>query len=164
MSADKLAEALAAGHMWRAKEILSGRISSRAFDAHLYEQLGEVLLRMGDDLEAGRFLFLSGARKPAYAPAIALFLSRHAGQGKMARALPRSARRCRWSDLPPQTRADLQAAGIRGLWDTDLLSSAARGEARHASTGCVGPAMLLLLLIAIGFVIAVLIARFGSGT
>ena len=34
--------------------------------------------QLGDRLEAGKFLFLSGMRKPDYAAPIALFLERYA--------------------------------------------------------------------------------------
>jgi len=47
---DKLAHALAAGQLWRAKEILTGRIGSGRYQPDLCEQLGLLLLRMGDDL------------------------------------------------------------------------------------------------------------------
>lgn len=43
-----------------------GSVGSGSFDPVLYEQLGQALLRMGDDVQAGRFLFLSGVRRPEY--------------------------------------------------------------------------------------------------
>lgn len=77
-AADRVAEALAAGELWRAKEILRGRLRSREFDPGLCEQLGVVLLRMEDRFEAGKFLLLSGQRRPEYEHAIQLFFRRYA--------------------------------------------------------------------------------------
>ena len=45
---DVVADALAAGKLWRAKEILSGRIASQPYSPALYEQFGALLLRIGD--------------------------------------------------------------------------------------------------------------------
>jgi len=68
---------LVAGRPWRAKEILQGSIPNAGYDCELFEKLGLVLLEMGDLREAGRYLFLSGRREPAYAEAIRTFLVRH---------------------------------------------------------------------------------------
>lgn len=48
------------------------------FDPGLCEQLGVVLLRMEDRFEAGKFLLLSGQRRPEYEHAIQLFFRRYA--------------------------------------------------------------------------------------
>ncbi len=72
---DAVAEALATGKLWRAKEILSGRIASQPFSPELYEQLGALLLRMGDDLAAGKFLLLSGVLMLLVVAAIGLLVS-----------------------------------------------------------------------------------------
>lgn len=70
-------QAIADGKLWRAKEILQGRLASQYFDTELLRRYGEVLLAMGDLIEAGRMLFCSGARNPEFAEAIGLFLSRN---------------------------------------------------------------------------------------
>jgi hypothetical protein len=101
---DKLAEALNAGRLWRAKEILGGRIASQPYSPALYEQFGALLLRLGDDLQAGKFLFLSGVRQPAYEAAIELFIRRHSRTDwqNVVSAFPSAVRRCAWSELPQQ--------------------------------------------------------------
>jgi hypothetical protein len=43
----EVAQAIDSGRLWRAKEILSGRIGTLPFNAELYEQFGALLLRMG---------------------------------------------------------------------------------------------------------------------
>lgn len=69
---------IAEGRLWRAKEVLQGRLAMPHFDIELMRRYGELLLLMGDTIEAGRYLFCSGARESQHAEAIRLFLSRHA--------------------------------------------------------------------------------------
>lgn len=88
---------IGSGRLWRAKEILQGRLSGPDFDDALLERYGLVLLLMGDTLEAGRYLFASGVRKPEYAEAIGLFRSRHQAEspGKLLALMPAMVRRRR---------------------------------------------------------------------
>jgi hypothetical protein len=53
-------DALGRGALWRAKEILRGRVASSQYDPVLFERYGAVLLEAADLFEAGKFLFLSG--------------------------------------------------------------------------------------------------------
>ena len=50
--------ALRIGELWRAKEILQGRIAGSSFDTDLYEQYGAVLLQTADLMAAGKYLYL----------------------------------------------------------------------------------------------------------
>lgn len=52
---DKLKAALDAGELWRAKEILAGRMGGAPFSPALCEQLGQLMLQMGDVLAAGKY-------------------------------------------------------------------------------------------------------------
>ena len=158
---DKVAEAIAAGQLWRAKEILSGRVRSRSFDPDLFEELGRVLLKMGDELEAGRFLLLSGKRRPEYQDAIGLFFQRYsrAGWQNMLASLPAAVRACSWSELPQQLRADLEAAGVPPRSDTDIWPSAS-SDSPKGKMGWAAILIVVLGLVAIGFVLAVLIVHF----
>lgn len=81
--------------LWRVKQQLQGRLSSARFKPEVMEEYGRLLLSMGDDLEAGRMLFASGARKPEYSEAIALFLSRHSRKNpeQFLSTLPRMVRK-----------------------------------------------------------------------
>lgn len=90
-------EEIEAGRLWRAKEMLQGALSQVIFDDQLLEKYGQVLLAMGDDLEAGRFLFASGSRRPEYAQPIALFLDRRGSSGtdKLLSEMPGMLRRHR---------------------------------------------------------------------
>lgn len=107
-------EAVETGKLWRAKEHLSGRLAGRPFDPELHEQLGWVLLQMGDDLEAGRHLFLAQSERPEHAEAVGLFLSRH-GRGDwhdLLGALPSGAQRAPVRTLPSPAREVLRTLGM----------------------------------------------------
>ena len=107
-------DALDQGRLWRAKEILQGRIGSLTYDPLLYEAYGAVLLEMQDLLQAGKYLFLSGSRRPEYALAIALFLDRHGKKGGKALvdAFPSRAKALPLDRLPEPVRRELLARGV----------------------------------------------------
>ena len=147
---DKLAAALAAGQLWRAKEILSTRISCGPYNPSECEQLGQILLRMGDDLEAGRYLFLSGERRPEYQAAIDLFVGRYAraGHNALLSRCPRGFQRTSWSKLPPNLQKELADSGLRrGTHEplrekADISTASSRGCALGAG-GILSFALLL---------------------
>jgi hypothetical protein len=102
-----------AGRLWRAKEILRGTIASSPETAIL-EAYGRLLERLGDRLEAGKYLYLSGARTPQDEDAIALFTQRHVNRrGKDFIALfPAAVRRLRFETLPDAVQDDFRARGV----------------------------------------------------
>jgi hypothetical protein len=106
---------LAVGRAWRAKEILAGNIASGSTDPAILERYGRLLDVLGDRVEAGKYLYLSGVRRPEYEHSIALFLQRHArldGPALVAR-LPNAVRRTPFNELPPAVQADLDRRGVR---------------------------------------------------
>ena len=106
---------LSVGRGWRAKEILSGNIKAGLVAPEILERYGVLLESLGDRLEAGKYLYLSGVRRPEYEYAIALFLQRHAkldGPALVSR-LPPAIRRTPFNELPPAVQADLDARGVR---------------------------------------------------
>lgn len=70
-------DAVARGESWRAKEMLRGNLRLRGYDVDLYERYGRLLLDLGEAMEAGKYLFLSGKRAPEYESPISTYLSRH---------------------------------------------------------------------------------------
>jgi hypothetical protein len=154
---DKLRAALDAGELWRAREILSGRIGFGRYDPATYEQLGQVLLRMGDDLQAGKYLFLSGVRKPDYAASIALYLRRHKSGGwqSLLGTFPASARGATWTQLPPAVREDLRNLGVPPRPDGETIRKTHERQASQitwrglfSAVGCLLVVSLLGLLVA----------------
>ena len=111
---DKAQAQIEQGRLWRAKEILQGAIRSESYDIQLFEIMGVVLLKMGDLPEAGKFLFLSGVRRPEYQESIEIFLGKH--QRRQPRdflyLLPRKARLRNVSDYPDQVAQVLRQMGF----------------------------------------------------
>jgi hypothetical protein len=105
---------LEAGRVWRAKEILRGTISGGRADVAILEAYGRLLVSVGDVVEAGKYLYLSGIRAPAYAEPIALFTQRHAKRrGKdFVMQFPTVVRRQPFAALPVIVQDDLRQRGV----------------------------------------------------
>jgi hypothetical protein len=158
---DKLAHALRDGQLWRAKEILSGRIASGPFSPDTYEQFGVLLLRMGDDLQAGKYLFLSGERLPEYKPPIDLFLRRYsrAGWQSLLSAFPSAARRCTWAELPAALREQLVELGVPARPGAEPLRTTLQ-KYPAAGGGWAGCLILIVVAIALGLLLAGVVAYY----
>ncbi len=161
----KVEAALNSGELWKARDILRGRITSSAYSPDLYEQLGVVLLRMADVPEAGKYLFLSGRRQPEYDAAIGVFLHRHGRHGwrHLVASFPSSARRGRIEALPTRVlealkeRGLARSAGGTALFTSTLSSSGSiggtdslaraleRSQSHNRKAGCLVSALLALL-------------------
>ena len=100
-SAPRLAEMIVSD-LWREKEIWQGRIGSAPYDPETYEKYGRALLLMGDKIEAGKYLFLSGRRTPEYEQAIEFYLRRHSrGSWQLLLStFPKRAKNLRFEDFP----------------------------------------------------------------
>jgi len=137
--------------VWKARDHLRGRIASSPFSPDLYEQLGVVLLRMGDVPEAGKYLFLSGRREPGYDAAIELFLHRHGRHGwqQLVASFPTSARRASLHSLPAPVRAALDQRGLvtsgRGARTESLARALKNTDSPSKALGCVLSVVLALL-------------------
>ena len=105
--------AIRAGDLRFAKETLRCYLRTGPFDPATCEQLGAVLLELGEGLEAGRLLWLSGSERPEYRDVIQHFLNRLAGSPwhSLIAQFPKSARRESVEHLPPRVLATLRAHG-----------------------------------------------------
>lgn len=110
---ERVEKALAEGKLWKAKEVLQGRIAASGFDPALYEKYGTVLLAMGDLVEAGKYLFLAGADGPEHLNAKELYLSRHAGNGwrNLYATFPSRAKLPDLSEYPEAVADELRRSG-----------------------------------------------------
>jgi hypothetical protein len=116
---------------------------------------------MGDDVQAGRFLFLSGRRRPEYQAAIDLFLSKHirGGRGDLFSSFPVHMRRRPWSDLPQPVRQELEALKFgpagedRALW----AKLRVRKDDTISTSGCL---MALLAIVGLGILLSVFVVYF----
>lgn len=149
---------IAAGRLWRAKEIIRGTIGNAWPDSEVVERYGQILLLMGDDVEAGKYLWLSGVRRGEYDPAIALFLRRHARHGRenLLAQIPKSFRRISLNELPPEIRNGLAEYSIRHSDFGRIGRSAAHAPAPPRWKEAV------FAVVAIGFFVCVIVG-FGVG-
>lgn len=70
-------DAISKGDHARALKHLARSCFGAGYDPPYFELMGQALLGVGEAVNAGRFLFVSGARAPEYEEAISLFLTRH---------------------------------------------------------------------------------------
>jgi hypothetical protein len=98
-----------AGEHWKAKEKLQGGLAFPGYDAILLEEYGNVLLSMNDTLEAGKYLFLSGAREKEYSEAIQLYLQRYAGKSTdyIFHTFPKSVQNAQYTEYPETVKSEL---------------------------------------------------------
>jgi hypothetical protein len=147
---------ITAGRLWRAKEILSGNLPVRGYDLTLYEAYGALLAQMGDTLEAGRFLFLSGAQGATYREPVQLYLRRFGGKDwkHLTGTFPAAAKLPSIADYPESVSAILTNLGATETVSVpDALSVQKRAGSSAAEFGC----MLVLMFCIVSLVV-------GAGT
>lgn len=105
---------IAQGRLWRAKEILRGRLASGGYDADLFARYADVLAAMGDADEAGRYGLLAGCLDGAHGERARAFLARRRSRpfAQLWSEMPAAARRGRVDDLPHGTLDLLGEAGF----------------------------------------------------
>lgn len=108
---ERVEEAIARGEVWRAKEMLRGSVRTRGYDTELYETYGRLLLELQEVFEAGKYLFLSGQRRPEYEDAIGHYLSRMKSDS-LYLSFPRAARLREVSAYPEAVRPALERQGL----------------------------------------------------
>jgi hypothetical protein len=149
---ERVENAICKDEVWRAKEILRGNIGNRGFSPRLYERYGELLLKLGERYEAGKYLFLSGERNQEYEEAISLFLNRHSNvpSNDIVRQFPRGARLEDVSHYPEPLRSDLHTLGVRGRLPVSCAGPRKRGGKipMLAKLGCF--VALLALAVVVG--------------
>lgn len=146
---EKAEREMARGNLWRAKEILQGSIPNSGYQCDLFEKLGIVLLAMGDLPESGRFLFLSGRRKPEYEQAIGVFLTKYRKDLRtLFQTFPKVARLSALSDYPDRVRMDLAELGFPQVGKRDLrrVSSAHPGDHTTAVVGWLVIGLILFVM------------------
>ena len=159
-------EETAAGRPWRAKEILGGAVRSFSLDVRLLEAYGRLLDRLGDRVEAGKYVFLSGVRGPDVDEAIQLFISRH-GKGhlnNLVARFPRLVRSLGVSQLPPVVEADLKALGLPESFPRDQpIQQVVEPPGWRQSLSMLGCAVVSIVLLVASIVGLVVIVRWLLG-
>ncbi len=113
-------------------QLLAGSCYGAGYDTDYFHLLGRALLGCGQVENAGRFLFLSGVRRPEYMAAIASFLAHHSTPRnfrQLQSQLPERVRvMWRLAQFPPCVAAELRALG----WPEDTQAIiVARKQARR---------------------------------
>lgn len=112
----------------------------------MHEALGIVLLEMGDKIEAGRFLFISGGRNEKYQSAIEAFLNRFANSSahQLHSSLPSRARAMQFSELPAPVQSELIQRGF----SEKELKSASPVDSRQGFKAKLNELFLLCVVVA----------------
>ena len=148
-------EQIQQGNLWQAKDILSGCLSNYPFSPELYCAYGELLLRMGDLREAGRFLFLSGAREPSYSEAITIFLSHfeNANKNNLYSSFPSRARLAKLSDYPAAVADELKKRGFEEIIRHSAGPPSPKRFRDKVKEGCLAIFIIVIvILIGIGLI------------
>jgi hypothetical protein len=116
------------GNLWRAKEIFQGNLGSLGYDYTLYEQYGNLLDKMGDRIEAGRFLFLSGKVPVNSNESIKLYLVRYTRKEpkNILGTFPKAARLNIVDEYPKVVAEKLKELGIKTedfSWSSNYIYS-----------------------------------------
>jgi hypothetical protein len=146
----QIAELIANGEHWKAKEKLQGRLSALTYDCDLFESYGQVLLKMHDSLEAGKYLFLSGARKPEYDDSISLFLDRYSQKDicYIYHSFPKAAQAAEFSEFPSVVIRELNE---RGFSQNDIRKRTELGKPSSSpGNSFVGGLIVTVLLALLG--------------
>jgi hypothetical protein len=119
---------LAVGDAEQAIRLLSGSCFRAGYDTDYFELMGRALLMCGSFSNAGRFLFLSGARAPEYLIAISHFLARSSDSKNFRQLQSQLPERIRvmWklSQFPAVVALELRAMG----WPEDTQAAIIAGK------------------------------------
>jgi hypothetical protein len=138
----------AAGRPWRAKEILQGHIAASPYSPLLYGEYGALLLKLGDALEAGKYLLLSGSNSPDHRMAISLFLERYgADPSQLHGQFPSAAKGLSIEAYPDSLR---QIFASSGFTPPSRLSPPVSAKTAVSNLIAFGVGVLLLSCVVVG--------------
>jgi hypothetical protein len=137
--ADAVEEEIAKGRLWRAKEILRGRLADAAYDPVLFSRYAEVLAAMGDHDEAGRYYLLAGCADGDAGALARAFVTRRRAMtfAQLWSQMPAAARRGLEDGLPAPAMDLLRASGFDGRVvkkHLSALSSRSKANADQRAT------------------------------
>lgn len=152
---ERVDDAIQEGKLWRAKEILQGNISACGYDRKLFEKYGQLLLLQRELIEAGKYLFLSAARRPEYEEAISLYLDRFTRKEprNLLWTFPFAARLRRIEDYPDavsQTLAGLSIGQVHFPGAGPAGGPPSRWARRIRTGGCLAVVVFLAVCLGVG--------------
>jgi hypothetical protein len=120
---DRAKAFLDAGDPVAALQIIAGSGSTYDYDVDFYDLFGRTLLGCGEIDNAGRFLFLSGVRRPEYEAAIKSFLSKNSDPNNFLQLQSQLTKAARFlwklEQFPPIVASELRALG----WPEDTKAA-----------------------------------------
>jgi hypothetical protein len=115
--------------------LLAGSCYGAGYDIDYFELLGRALLECGQIDNAGRFLFLSGVRRPEYEDAIAGFLHKHNDPNNFRQLQSHLPKRVQvlWQlkQFPPTVASELRLLG----WPEDTQAAIVARKQAHLTSG-----------------------------
>ena len=112
------------GRAWRAREILASSLSAYGYSREIYLAYANVLVQLGDHLEAGRFYLLSvDEPDEQQRPLVELFLQRYHQDDWMRLLIrfPKPARLSERSKYPNYLRNHLETLNAPSITDQEQL-------------------------------------------
>ena len=114
---------IASGRLWRAKEILSSSLSTYGYSREICLAYADVLISLGDKLDAGKFYLLSvDVPTEKQLPAVQLFLKRYQNDNwrQLVSRFPNSVKTIEVGSLPETLANHLLALGAPSESGTKL--------------------------------------------
>ncbi len=148
-------EEIERGRLWRAKEILASSIANYGYSQELLLVLAEVLLKMGDDLDAGKYFLLSvDSPSDSEMAAISTFLTRYNNHSyrSLLKRFPSAVRLEHRDDYPEYLRSYLADIGAPQTFEQSEMSPALNPLLRDRlyAYGCCLFALLAIACMLIG--------------
>ena len=136
---------------WRAKEILQGAINNFGYDVNLYFAFGELLFLMGDLVEAGKYLFLSGSRESKFIESIDIYKSKFNSNShqQLYSSFPSRAQLNKLSDYPQIVMNELKDMNFPEILNEADAVIAGKAKLWNIIKYRVLPILLLLLVLTI---------------
>lgn len=146
---------IATGRQWRAKEILASSLQTYGYSREIYYAYANLLLGLGDDLEAGRFYLLSVDEPDTdQSRVMELFLTRYRNDDwQLLRSrFPKSARVLNLGDYPSVLRRRLQSLGAPELLIPQQIISGQTSKSFSWAipVGCIAAIIALVTCTVIG--------------
>ncbi|MFT5301241.1 MAG: hypothetical protein ACI87E_003651 [Mariniblastus sp.] len=144
------------GRLWRAKEILGSSLSTYGYARKILRNYADVLMRMGDELEAGKYYLLSvDSPNESEQAAIELFFSRFAkvSYQQLLSKFPHGSRLKSRDDYPAPLRKHLVEIGAPPQLATNVQPTATENNRQDLifRIGCclIGCSLITCLLVGV---------------
>ncbi len=151
---EKIQNFINEGNLGRAREVIDGHLANSGYNTEILEQYGNILLLMGDKVNAGKYLFLSDKRNDYYSESINLFLKRYGKNGykNLLHSFPKYIKRLELSQFPDNIRQTLIDDGMPCNIKMNKAVKNLRNPTSNylMTTGCLIVILIVLIIFGIG--------------